>query len=197
VFTELPSYLVSTSYSLVLLLWLETCRQINAELYSARFRVMRAVVAVYIGALYAVALCAIGLLALSRPMEYAWVFSVGAALRDLAIAAIFAVFAVSLWCALDGPAPDERKLSRFTIVLALVTVAKGALPLVQGGLLREDLRPPSECKWFFALWWAVSEIGLNGVPLWFLINANNKFLKERNETLSERFQSLVDQSLMR
>jgi hypothetical protein len=192
---EFPAYVVSTAYTCFLVFWLDALAGARPIPYAARCKAMRAILTAYNVALYVVCLGIVALL-VAQERTYVEVYWVGAAFRDLLISAIFLVFAGWMWCGFGRASWEERRLVYLPAVLAALLLARAALPIAQSVILRGSDNSETECAWGFAMWWAISEILLEGMPMAYLVVANNQFFRDKHVAIAERFLSLLDRSLV-
>jgi hypothetical protein len=198
-FLELPAYVVSTVYTLVLLFWLLTCLELLPQRYATRFRTMKVVLIVYNFVLYGLFITS-ALLIVAASSAHIEVYSVGAVMRDLVLCIIFVIFYFSLKLGLreiETYMVIEVQLIRSTLALAVLVLLRGILPFTQGiMLLTTDVPQKHECKVGFLVWWVLSELLIEGVPLWYLIRVNNGFLLETHMEESDRRKSRLEDSFL-
>jgi hypothetical protein len=198
-FLELPAYVVSTVYTLVLLFWLLTCLELLPERYTTRFRTMKIVLIVYNFVLYGLFLTST-LLIVAASTAHIEVYSVGAIMRDLVLSGIFVTFYFSLKLGLreiETYMVIEVQLIKSTLALAVLVLLRGILPFVQGiMLLTTEIPQRHECSIGFLIWWILSELLLEGVPLWYLTRVNNGFLLETHREESDRRKTRLEDSFL-
>jgi hypothetical protein len=180
-FLEFPPYVVSTVYTLFLLFWLLTCKELLPQRYGLSFRTMLIISIIYNVSGYLIFISSVVLLA-TGSREHVEVYSVGAVTRDLLLAIIFAVFYFShrVWLReIQSYVTMEESMFRSAWVLAILLLLRGILPFTQGVLiLTQNHSQQSECSPGFLIWWAISELGIEALPMWYLIRANNAFCLE-------------------
>jgi hypothetical protein len=179
---DLPTYLVSTCYTFVLLFWLLICLQLLPLRYTGTFNRMKVVLLAYNIAIYLIYFASMAALLISRmasaaPRSAAYIIGIGECARDMILCVIFAVFYVFLKLGLSqvdaARSTEEKRLLRFTIVLMVLLVARGLLPLFQGLIF---LNQPTECSKWLCAWQFLVGFICDGLPLWWLIYVNNQFL---------------------
>jgi hypothetical protein len=194
---EFPAYVVSTVYTLVLLFWLLTCLELLPNRYSTRFRTMKIVLIVYNFVMYGLFITS-AMLMIAQSHAHIEVYSITAIMRDLVLSIIFVTFYFSLKLGLreiETYMTIEMQLIKSTLALAVLVLLRGILPFVQGILLMVDDNPQQlECRIGFLVWWGLSELVIEGAPLWYLIRVNNGFLVETHREESERRRSRIEDS---
>jgi hypothetical protein len=177
-FLEFPPYFISTVYTLVLLFWLKTCKELLPHRYGGRFETMKIVTIVYNGLCYVIFFASLILLILEA-REHLIVYSVGAMLRDIVLAIVFLIFYFSLKIGLrkiGNFATIEIWLFRVAWVAAVLLLLRGVLPLTQGMLILDRENPQeTECNAGFMIWWILSELLLEGLPVWYVVKNYSKF----------------------
>jgi hypothetical protein len=196
---ELPAYVVSTVYTLVLLFWLLTCLELLPQRYETRFRTMKIVLIVYNFLLYALFLTS-AMLMVAQSGAHIQVYSITAIMRDLVLSTIFVIFYFSLKLGLreiETSMAIEKQLIKSTLALAALVLLRGVLPFVQGIMLMTDEHAQKqECRIGFLIWWGLSELLIEGGPLWYLVRVNNGFLVERHQEESDRRRSRIEDSFL-
>jgi hypothetical protein len=186
---ELPAYVVSTVYTLVLLFWLLTCLELLPDRYGARFRTMKMVLLIYNFVMYALFLTS-AMLLVGQSSAHIEVYSISAIARDLVLCIIFVTFYFSLKLGLreiETYMTIEVALINSTLAIAVLVLLRGILPFVQGiMLITHGAAQSRECSIGFLVWWALSELLLEGVPLWYLTRTNNGFLLETHLEETQR-----------
>jgi hypothetical protein len=194
---ELPSYVIATSYSVVLMFWLSLCTQLLPMRYVGAFRVMKYVLVVFNVLAYLLFALTVVLewdVPIVRP-SLARIFNGFAAIgRDFTLGTIFLAFIVVLKLSLRDDASagntlDERQLFCFTGTLSVFVLLRGGLTLLQGLVF---VNATSECELGFFVMLIVNELLFEGLPFIALISTNNAFIVATNEqTEQETFDGLL------
>jgi hypothetical protein len=196
---ELPAYVVSTVYTLVLLFWLLTCLELLPHRYATRFRTMKIVLIVYNFLVY-VLFTASAVLMIAESEAHIQVYSITAIMRDLVLSIIFVIFYFSLKLGLreiETYMTIEMQLIKSTLALAGLVLLRGILPFVQGiMLMTDDASQEHECSIGFLIWWALSELLIEGGPLWYLVRVNNGFLVETHREEADRRRTRFEDSFL-
>jgi hypothetical protein len=197
---EFPCYVTVTCYSLLLLFWLTVCVQILPLAYVPKFNVMRIVLIVYNAVFYLVFVAVVavntkvynrgsGMWELQRVMNGS-----SALARDFGLVVIFLVFVAQLKLSIreQREAIDERKLVRFTVMLAIALLLRGVVSLIQGLLYQNG---DSDCDLEFWAMCVVQEVLLEGGPFFVLIWTNTKYLVERHRYGEKASALMVNSSI--
>jgi hypothetical protein len=121
---------------------------------------------------------------------HAGMYGISAMFRDIVLAIIFLVFFLSLKIGLreiENYAIIEKWLFRSAWVVALLLLVRGVLPFTQGILiLTEDDAQEKECKIGFMVWWILSELLIEGFPLWYIVRKSSNWLVDVQMGVTER-----------
>jgi hypothetical protein len=180
---ELPCYIITSCYSIVLIFWLSVCAQTLPMVYIGAFRWMKRILIVFNMLIYllfvGIVIIALGIITpANRPTSF-WIgaFAIG---RDFLLAVIFIVFLITFRLGVKddasaGDAIGEKKMVCFTVVLSVFLVLRGAVTLIQGLAFSEST---SECSHIFLAFVIVNEVIFEGSPFVVLIRSNNTFLAQ-------------------
>jgi hypothetical protein len=197
---EFPAYVIATCYSILLLFWLSVCAQILPLKYVPRLRVMRRVLIAFNIVAYIVLIGSIGINSRSFAgdafMEKLQDRLAGFAslARDLLLVIILLLFVIHLKISIGGGSDhgetiDEKKLQRFSIMLAVTLLCRGLISLGQG-IFFQGGRDTS-CAVSFWVMVMVQELVLEGVPFIVLIRTNTQYLVEQQRYADKHIPLLV------
>jgi hypothetical protein len=128
------------------------------------------------------------------------VYSVSAVMRDLVLSIVFVTVYFSLKLGLreiETYMVIEVQLIKSTLALAVLVLLRGILPFTQGiMLMTAEVSQKAECSLGFLVWWVLSELLLEGVPLWYLTRVNTGFLLETHLEESDRRKSRLEDSFL-
>jgi hypothetical protein len=196
---ELPSYVVASCYTLVLMFWLSICTQVLPVRYGTVFRVMRAVLIGYNVLAYAALATTAAVLGHSHFTDHPFreeLNGIAALCRDFVLGVVFMLFVIILKIGLledasTGASIDERKLLYFTIVLSVFLLLRGGAALAQGLAFMDAA---AECGPGFLAIVFVMEIVIEGWPFIFLIRVHNDFLVGDEEEVDSK--NVIDTQLL-
>jgi hypothetical protein len=183
---EFPCYVITTSYSLVLIFWLSVCTQLLPARYVRAFRVMKTVLIIFNVLAHLLFVLTV-VIEWDVPISTPWLVQVfygfAAIGRDFLLGAIFIGFIVVLKLSLRddasaGETLDERKLLCSTGMLSGFMLLRGGLSLLQGLVFASAA---SECELGFFVILMVSEILFDGLPFISLISTSNDFVLDVND----------------
>jgi len=179
---SVPSYFITTCYTLVLISWIIICNQILPFKIVEILQKAKVVLIIYNIVIYILCIAAVGIeFKISDPPnpndktlhKVSAYFDIS---RDLFLFLIFALFIIALELGLGDDSYTEitieqKKLFWSVIILAILLLTRGVISLIQVFLDQHQ-----ECnKWFFALV-MFNEIIIEGIPLFVLLKINNGFL---------------------
>jgi hypothetical protein len=112
--------------------------------------------------------------------------------RDLLLVAILVLFVIALKHSIGhgsehGETIDEKKLQRFSIMLAVALLFRGLISLAQGLFFQHD-HPCAVSFWVLIMF---QELVLEGVPFIILIRTNTQYLVEQERYAERRIPLLV------
>jgi hypothetical protein len=192
---ELPSSVITTCFSLLLLFWLSVCAQILPRRYAPRFQAMRVILIVFNIVFYVVFLTVVIIDSVLDTSEKsqdirAMLGGTWPLVRDFGFSVILCVFVVHLKHRMTdssqtGATIDETQLVRVTGMLIVSILARGAISLAQGLAYASPestegkTDKTTECSLGIWIMFLVQDLILEGVPFIVLIRANTEYLKEQ------------------
>ena len=184
-FFSLPSYFITTCYTLVLMSWLVICMQILPMKIVNIFKKGKVCLIVYNVIIY---ICVIVSLVIECIIEdpisekhvklnlVSGYFEIG---RDIILFIVFMLFVILLQLGLGDDAftessIEQKKLFWLVIILAVLVLGRGII-----GLTQVIIGEKTECSIGFFVAFCANEVIIEGIPLFVLLKINNGFLGTR------------------
>ncbi|OHT05882.1 hypothetical protein TRFO_26238 [Tritrichomonas foetus] len=202
-FEELPSYFITTSYTLVLMFWLSICLQILPFRYVKAFRYTYWVLIIYNIIFYVlfISCVVINIIYLNNGDTHlekignsmTGIVSCG---RDFILCLIFWIFVFALKIGLKEDSyteksKDEKNLITFTIILSILVLLRGIISVCQGTLFFAG----DDCHQAFFSVFVVQELFIEIIPLCVFLGLNNVYLVNQNRLSYDANPSFYGNSL--
>lgn len=173
---SLPSYFITTCYTLVLISWITICMQILPLKIVKIFVKAKVSLIIYNVIIYGLYISGLVFECLKQPGKLLKCSGYFEIFRDIILALIYIAFIVLLERGLKDDSfaetnIEQKKLLRLVIFLSIMLLTRGAISVAQVAMHNTSI-----CKIPFFSAVCFSEMCVEGIPLFVLLRINNGFL---------------------